>query len=285
MMNLLLSGVKGLFFVVAVAATGPVLHWATTGSLAALTAADLDSMATAAAGAIAWTAYTWLVVATVATALERVPGAVGRTAGALAGSITSAGSRALLRSALGVAVTAPLTIGVAHAAAPGSGPAHTIQQPWQQVEKPSSVTVGLPVGTAGWHHRGPVEPASTVRISGPADQSQVVVPDRPTDGAATRYTEIPAGRTAKPQDRETKPGTSPRRAVVRPGDSLWSIAAAELGPDATDTRIAARWPRWYAANRHSIGADPDLIHPGQRLRTPPADHTDQSSQHQSTKGN
>jgi nucleoid-associated protein YgaU len=259
-MNQLLSGLKGLFFVVAVAAAGPLLHWATAGSLTALSADDLDSMTTVAAGAIAWTAYCWLVIASAATALERVPGAVGRTAGTLAASITSAGSRALLRSALGLAVTAPLTIGVAHAATAGSGPAHTVEQPWQQVE-----------------------PASTVRISGRADQPGVVVPDRPTTGAATRYTEIPT--TGRPsRGRTTEPGTSPLRAVVRPGDSLWSIAAAELGPDATDTQIAARWPRWYAANRHSIGADPDLIHPGQVLRTPPADRSNQSSQHQ-TKGN
>jgi nucleoid-associated protein YgaU len=286
-MNQLLSGVKGLFFVVAVAAAGPLLHWATVGSLAALTADDLDSMATAAAGAIAWTAYTWLVVATAATALERVPGVAGRAAGAVAESITSAGSRALLRSALGLAVTAPLTIGMAHAATPGGGPAHTVQQPWQQVEKPSSVTIGSPVGTTGWHRRGQVEPASTVRISDPAGQPRVVVPDRPTTGAATRYTEIPTTDRGQPgsHGRVTEPGTSPHRAVVRPGDSLWSIAAAELGADATDARIAVRWPRWYAANQHSIGADPDLIRPGQVLRTPPSERSDQSSHHQPTKGN
>jgi nucleoid-associated protein YgaU len=243
-MKQLVSGAKSLFFVAAVAAAGPLLYWVTAGSLAALTADDLDSMATAAAGAIAWTAYTWLVVATAATVLERVPGVVGRAAGGVAGSITSAGSRALLRSALGVAVTAPLTVGVAHAAAPGTGPADTGQRPWEQVE-----------------------PASTVRISGPAERPRVAVPDRPTSGAATRYTEI----------RPAKPGTSPRRVVVRPGDSLWSIAAAELGPAASHERIAARWPRWYAANRHAIGPDPDLIQPGEVLRTPSPDRNDQQN--------
>lgn len=251
-MNQLLSAAKGLLFVVAVLVAGSLLRWITAGSLAALSTDDLDAMTTAAAGAIAWAAYAWLVAATAATALERVPGAVGRSAGTVAGSITSAGSRAVLRSALGVAVAAPLTVGVAHAAAPGTEPAHTIQRPWLQVE-----------------------PASTVRISGPAEQPRVAVPDRPTTGAATRYTEIPAR-----QPRVTEPGTSPRRAVARPGDSLWSIAAAELGPDATDAQIAARWPRWYAANRHAIGADPDLIQTGQVLRTPPPDRN-----HQPNKGN
>jgi hypothetical protein len=57
--------------------------------------------------------------------------------------------------------------------------------------------------------------------------------------------------------------------TVRRGDSLWSLTAARLGPSATDARIAAEWPRWYAANRQVIGPDPSVIHPGQQLRPPP----------------
>jgi nucleoid-associated protein YgaU len=56
--------------------------------------------------------------------------------------------------------------------------------------------------------------------------------------------------------------------VVAPGDSLWRIAAAELGPDATPADVAAAWPRWYAANRAAIGDDPGLIVPGLVLRMP-----------------
>lgn len=56
--------------------------------------------------------------------------------------------------------------------------------------------------------------------------------------------------------------------VVRPGDSLWEIAAAHLGDRATPAEIAAEWPRWYQTNRAVIGADPDLIHPGQALLAP-----------------
>ena len=56
---------------------------------------------------------------------------------------------------------------------------------------------------------------------------------------------------------------------MKAGDTLWSIAAAELGPDATPQDIASRWPAWYAANRQLIGPDPDLIRPGQVLRIPP----------------
>lgn len=57
--------------------------------------------------------------------------------------------------------------------------------------------------------------------------------------------------------------------VVRPGDTLWAIAARSLPPGATNSEIAAACARWYATNRAVIGADPDLIHPQQRL-TPPA---------------
>ena len=52
------------------------------------------------------------------------------------------------------------------------------------------------------------------------------------------------------------------------GDSLWAIAARHLGPGATDAEVAREWPRWYAANRDTIGADPDLLLPGQVLRVP-----------------
>lgn len=56
--------------------------------------------------------------------------------------------------------------------------------------------------------------------------------------------------------------------VVRPGDSLWRVAARGLGDAATTTQIAVAWPAWWAANRDAIGLDPDLIHPGLRLSPP-----------------
>ena len=54
--------------------------------------------------------------------------------------------------------------------------------------------------------------------------------------------------------------------VVHDGDSLWAISGRLLRPHATTRQVAALWPRLYAANRAVIGPDPDLIHPGQRLR-------------------
>jgi len=62
---------------------------------------------------------------------------------------------------------------------------------------------------------------------------------------------------------------NPRSVTVTAGDSLWQLAAAELGPLATDVEIAERWPDWHAANRRTIGHDPSLIRPGQTLVVPP----------------
>jgi nucleoid-associated protein YgaU len=59
---------------------------------------------------------------------------------------------------------------------------------------------------------------------------------------------------------------------VRPGDSLWAIAAAHLGRHATDAEVAQAWPTWWAANRDAVGSDPGLIHPGLQL-DPPAGST------------
>lgn len=57
-------------------------------------------------------------------------------------------------------------------------------------------------------------------------------------------------------------------AVVRPGDTLWGLAAADLPAGADDGAVTRRWQEIYRANRQLIGPDPDLIQPAQRLRLP-----------------
>ena len=69
--------------------------------------------------------------------------------------------------------------------------------------------------------------------------------------------------------RPVRPETE-SQAVVREGDSLWSLASAQLGPQATEADIAAHWPRWYERNRAVIGDSPDLILPGQAFEIPDA---------------
>jgi nucleoid-associated protein YgaU len=48
---------------------------------------------------------------------------------------------------------------------------------------------------------------------------------------------------------------------VKPGDSLSKIAKAHYGK-------ASDWQRIFEANRDVV-KDPDMIHPGQRLKIPP----------------
>ena len=57
---------------------------------------------------------------------------------------------------------------------------------------------------------------------------------------------------------------------MRRGDTLWSIAARHLGPNPSDAEIAQAWPAWHDANREVVGSDPDLLLPGQVLRSPGA---------------
>ncbi|GAB3832682.1 hypothetical protein GCM10028799_63740 [Kribbella italica] len=112
-----------------------------------------------------------------------------------------------------------------------------------------------PGGTARTGEPGTTRLGGTARTGEPvgprAGEPGIRVPDRPTDGAPVRYTDLESGRH-----------------VVLRGESLWSIAAAELGAGASESAIAARWPHWYAANRAVIGPDPDLLLPGQVLQSP-----------------
>ena len=56
--------------------------------------------------------------------------------------------------------------------------------------------------------------------------------------------------------------------LVQAGESLWSIAADALPPEATAVQVAGSSTAWYEANRTTIGSDPDLIRPGQQLTAP-----------------
>ena len=58
------------------------------------------------------------------------------------------------------------------------------------------------------------------------------------------------------------------QAGVAPGDSLWAIARTRLGAAAPAAQVQALTVALHHANRVEIGPDPDLLHPGQRLRLP-----------------
>jgi nucleoid-associated protein YgaU len=107
----------------------------------------------------------------------------------------------------------------------------------------------LPYGTSA-----PIAPAQAPAESNTAAPQPLPAPVLPTTPAR------PASQSH---------GSAGLPAVtVQPGDSLWRIAAAQLGPGATPQAITQQWPRWWAANRAVIGANPDLIRPGQHLVAP-----------------
>jgi LysM repeat protein len=95
-----------------------------------------------------------------------------------------------------------------------------------------------------------------------------------TRGGPAPGTPAPAAHPAKRSVRDVTPQTTPQSlagsaemyAVVR-GDTLSGIADAH--------HVQGGWQRLYASNRGTVGADPDLILPGQRLdlRTKTPAHT------------
>jgi LysM domain-containing protein len=82
--------------------------------------------------------------------------------------------------------------------------------------------------------------------------------------AATPSVSPPGGPadSTRPRAAAAKPRSTTsvnvRWYTVRPGDCLSAIAARH--------RYPGGWPRLYAHNRRTVGQDPDLIYPGQRLR-------------------
>ena len=108
----------------------------------------------------------------------------------------------------------------------------------------------LLAGTAGALALAPVHADRAVAPTRPQhDLTGLQLPDRPVGS-------VPATSAA------------PAAVVVRPGDTLWAIAARSLPTGATDAEIARACARWHAANRDVIGDDPDLIFPQQRLVPP-----------------
>ena len=154
---------------------------------------------------------------------------------------------------------------------------------------PSTSPTGGQTGTSGSTdpHRAP--PSTSVVPTTAAGQATATRPapavgSRPIEpGPATRVART--GKDSGPAPSGTRSGTRPasaptpvavpadggalpRSALVRPRDCLWLIAAQRLGPQATAAEVASEWPRWYVANRQLIGADPDLVRPGQVLVAP-----------------
>lgn len=208
----------------------------------------------------------WLTLTLLLALIALLPGQIGRWALRLRDRVTPTIVRRWAAIVLGASMTA--------AALPGTSVAASVR----------TTHVGAGAVGPGW------DPTDTTSTS------------ETTPGLTTAPTDVPSpgwGPTVTSQSSGSPravPGWTPRRPparhrtdprlltgnhrhdhgneiVVRRGDTLWSIAAAHLGQDATDAEIARAWPRWHAANAERIGADPHFLLPGTRL-TPPTHHHD-----------
>jgi resuscitation-promoting factor RpfA len=192
--------------------------------------APFEILLAACAGAGAWFAVAWLTAGFVVAALATLPGKAGRLCAEAAAWIAPSATRRLACVVFGGAIIS------------GTGLA-------------SAMPAGAAATGAG---PPPAVPAATA----------VRLPDLDRPEHGLRLAARRRGMPAQPIAQASKPHRPTGEVVVRRGDTLWGLAARHLPPDSSAAAIAAEWPRWFEANRRVIGADPDLIRPGQRLRPP-----------------
>ncbi|MET0929294.1 MAG: LysM domain-containing protein [Aeromicrobium sp.] len=112
--------------------------------------------------------------------------------------------------------------------------------------------------------------AAGALVLGPAHAEQAVGPDTGIQHSVSGLL-LPDRPDIARSHHRTPPPTPPasdRSVTVRPGDTLWAIAARSLPSGATARQVADATRAWHDANRDVIGDDPDLIFPTQRLEPP-----------------
>lgn len=256
------------------------LTWASIGPARQLMAGEtLDYTAAlgACTAAIAWLAVLWFVACLVLALLARLPGAVGRTAQRLAYRVTPTLIRHLVEASLGATLAIATTAHAAPIAAPVT-PATTTTQPpvYGSAQRASDLANGTHQQTKPTPNA--MTPPAAGQVTTPPIPNQRRTAPPPVAGlangidaggsATTPKVPPPDRPVSKPPSRQHRKTDEPQVVVVRAGDTLWDIAARTLPGEPSPEAIAAAWPRWYAANRAVIGADPNVIHPGQHLRAP-----------------
>lgn len=226
--------------------------------------AGADGAASTAAAALLWLVALWLALGLLASLSAVLIGREDGVLGTCARRITPALLRKLVSASVGASIA--LTPVAAWATAT---PGCTMLSKPAPAGSIIGAGTGSPAGTpvAGqlteWPSPSwPLDAAGSVSVP-PPPSTDVGLPA--ASGTKPMPPVVPT--PALPLDPEPNPPTD-GNVVVKPGDSLWLIAAQRLGPSATEEQIAVSWPYWYRANRRSIGRDPNLLRPGEQLIAP-----------------
>ena len=134
------------------------------------------------------------------------------------------------------------------------------------VAGPDTAGAALTVADLG-PSRTRAQPASEDPFTFPSAEVRTAMTGAAGSGAEVttdnRPSELRTAEAAEDSDAETW--------IVEVGDHLWAIAA-ETVADRTgrtdDESVGTYWQRLIEANRHIVGDDPDLIHPGQIIELP-----------------
>lgn len=228
--------------------------------------AAVQSLAAALAASAALVICGWLLLGVLLSGVAALtPGRVGSSAGRLARAVAPALIRNAVAAMLGVATVVPLATSAA------ATPAHQVAVSSMVVGTAGRVIRPIPGADPRWQAPRPVTAAGQVTPVDAVDALGAAEPGWVPTKPVPRHR---AGRSGAPGVRlTTSTARRPRdraddEMVVRHGDTLWSLAARHLGRDASDAQIALEWPTWFAANRSTIGADPDRLLAGMRLHVP-----------------
>ncbi|MBM9468214.1 LysM peptidoglycan-binding domain-containing protein [Nakamurella leprariae] len=265
----------------------------------------IDDLLVAACAWLIWALLLWSAVVLVLAVLGRLPGALGAGARALAARIAPAVVRRSVGAVIGAGLLTSVVTGCADgpaSAAPltqaGTSPTTAVGVMDARADPSVPAPAGAPAtpaeqGEGGAPDAGPTEhrqalswtgaPAS--RDGAPGGPLPVTALDWPTTpnpapGATHAAAPGPA-RESEPPAPVADPAPTPATAAadeagappvqtimvvtVQPGDSLWELARSQLPADVPASEVDRLWHGWYQANRATIGDDPDLIRPGQRL--------------------
>lgn len=230
----------------------------------------------AAGAAAALTA--WLTTCLVLTLAALLPGEVGGLARRSRDRLTPVVVRRWVAVVLGASVGGACVLpGPAVAAVRSNGPTTEVVAPgpgWSSVPVTAPTTLPAPgfapTDSSGSARPRPAAPVPGWSVASPRAAVRQASPP-PTPGWVPRRPPTRHRTDAHLLTGRDRGGTEDAAVVVRRGDTLWSIAATRLGPEATDAEIARAWPLWHSANAAAIGGDPHHLLPGTRLVPPPRD--------------